>query len=249
MAALTPTRRIVNRTRTAFLAISLVVVLPIAATTLLGQDDQASAAEGDSLYRYLAVFTEVLGLVRHAYVDPVDTDALMAGALDGAPDALDPFSTFIPAAAVDEFEAVKAIGPRRSGLILARESGALFALSVLPGSPAAAAGLQTGDLFAQLNGRSTRQMPLWRAEEIFAGEPGTRVAVEYFRRGERGTATVELATFDLPVPATVLLAQLPGMPVGSCVLELRPSHPVRPRGDHRRIGVALDSVTLVASEN
>lgn len=189
-----------NRTRTVFLAISLVVVLPIAATTLLGQNEQAQAAEGDSLYRYLAVFTEVLGLVRHAYVDPVDTDALMAGALDGAPDALDPFSTFIPAAAVDDFEAVKALGPRRSGLILARESGALFALSVLKGSPAAEAGLQTGDLFAQLNGRSTREMPLWRAEEIFAGEPGNRVDVEYFRRGERATATVELASFELPVP-------------------------------------------------
>jgi carboxyl-terminal processing protease len=200
VAALTARHRIVNRPRTVFLAISLVVVLPIAATTLLGQSEQSDAAGGDSLYRYLSVFTEVLGLVRHAYVDPVDTDALMAGALDGAPDALDPFSTFIPAAAVDDFESVKALGPRHSGLVLARESGALFALSVLEGSPAAEAGLQTGDLFAQLNGRSTRQMPLWRAEEILAGEPGTGVDVEYFRRGERATATIELAAFELPAP-------------------------------------------------
>jgi len=190
----------VNRTRTVFLAISLAVVVPIAATTLLGQEGQEQPAEGDSLYRYLAVFTEVLGLVRHAYVDPVDTDNLMAGALDGAPDALDPFSTFIPAKAVDDFEAVKSIGPRRSGLILARESGALFALSVLEGSPAVAAGLQTGDLLAKVNGRSTRQMPLWRAEEFFAGDPGTQVQVEYFRRGERATASVELTAFSLPEP-------------------------------------------------
>lgn len=189
-----------NRTRTVFLAISLAVVVPIAATTLLGQEGQEQSAEGDSLYRYLSVFTEVLGLVRHAYVDPVDTDMLMAGALDGAPDALDPFSTFIPANAVADFEAVKSIGPRRSGLILARESGALFALSVLDGSPAAAAGLQTGDLLAKVNGRSTRQMPLWRAEEFFAGDPGTGVQVEYFRRGERATTSVELAAFTLPEP-------------------------------------------------
>lgn len=198
-----------NRTRTTFLALSLAVVIPIAATTLLGQDDQADAGGGDSLYRYLSVFTEVLGLVRHAYVDPVDTDTLMSGALDGAPDALDPFSTFIPATEVADFEAVKTLGPRRSGLVLARESGALFALSVLKGSPAAEAGLKTGDLLAQLNGHSTREMPFWRAEEIFAGKAGAKVEVEYFRRGERGTATVELADFTLPVPTLSRNDELP----------------------------------------
>ena len=57
--------------------------------------------EGDgSIYKYLSVFTEVLNLIRQAYVEPTPTDSLFQGALDGTTDALGPFATFVPASEV-----------------------------------------------------------------------------------------------------------------------------------------------------
>ena len=54
--------------------------------------------------------------MRQAYVDQTDADALMAGALDGATDALDPFSLYVPASRVADYERGCAVGRRDSGL-------------------------------------------------------------------------------------------------------------------------------------
>ncbi|MGH9379734.1 MAG: S41 family peptidase [Thermoanaerobaculia bacterium] len=197
-----------TRGRHIFLILSLLLVVPLAATVLLGQDRRDDGE--DSLYRFLSVFTEVLSLVRQAYVDEVPAEDLMAAALDGAPGALDPFSTYVPPEAVGTWEEVQRIGPGRSGLVLARQDGTLFVLSVLAGSPAAGAGMEPGDLISKIDDRSTRHLPLWRAMELFAHEPGTRVRLELFRRGERETAELELATFS---PPAVTMTETSGLPL------------------------------------
>lgn len=196
-----------SRARNIFLVLSLFVVVPLAATVLLAQERREGSE--DSLYRYLSVFTDVLGLVRHAYVEEMPAERLMTAALDSAPGALDPFSTYVPPQAVETWEEVKRIGPQRSGLVLARQDGTLFVLSVLPGSPAAEAGMEPGDLISEIDGRSTRHLPLWRAQELVAREPGTQVRLELFRRGERETVDLELGTFEAPA---VTLTETEGVP-------------------------------------
>jgi hypothetical protein len=56
------------------------------------------------------VFTEVLGLVRQAYVDQPDMGTLIAGALDGTTDALDPFSMYVPAGEVESYLQARNVG-------------------------------------------------------------------------------------------------------------------------------------------
>ena len=104
-----------NRSRLVFLLVSGVLVLTILSGTLLGAPTRDDEGE-DSLYKYLSVFTEVLRLVRQAYVDETDLDLLMNGALDGTPDALDPFSMYVPEDAVQGYLAARQVGESRSGL-------------------------------------------------------------------------------------------------------------------------------------
>lgn len=186
--------------RGVFLTLSLLTLLPLAGSVLLGQG-RAESSQEDSLYRYLSVFTEVFGLVRDAYVEETSVDALMRGALDGVTDALDPFATFVPAEATADFAAARAVGAGHSGLIVAKRQGVVFVVSVLPGSPAADAELESGDLISELQGLSTREMPLWRVEVVLAGDPGTEVRMEIFRRGERMERAFTLAEFPAPRPA------------------------------------------------
>ncbi|MCB1035636.1 MAG: hypothetical protein KDD47_17575, partial [Acidobacteria bacterium] len=70
-----------NRSRLVFLALSLLLVLPLVTGHLSAGDP---TGDEDSLFKHLAVFTEVLGLVNQAYVEPADDQMLMTGALDGA---------------------------------------------------------------------------------------------------------------------------------------------------------------------
>jgi carboxyl-terminal processing protease len=57
----------------------------------------------------------------------------------------------------------------------------LQVVSVAPGSPAEAAGVEVGDQIRSVNGRPTRELSLAQARRLLQGAPGTSVSLEIFR--------------------------------------------------------------------
>ncbi|HYO13878.1 MAG TPA: S41 family peptidase [Thermoanaerobaculia bacterium] len=190
-----------SRSRIAFFLVSALLVFPMLAGTLLRAADKQQTPEDDSFYKYLAVFSEALGLVRQAYVDDPDMDLLMSGALDGTTDALDPFSIYVPAEHVAGYMEARAVGRRHSGLTLLKERGIAYVVAVEKGSPASEAGVKAGDIVSEMDGRSTRLMPLWEIQEILAKKAGTKVSMELIRLGEPVQASFTLKPFDPPAPS------------------------------------------------
>jgi carboxyl-terminal processing protease len=200
-----------SRSRIFFFLLSAIIVFPLLAATLLRAADTGPAKpEEDSFYKYLAVFSETLGLVRQAYVDEPDMDTLMAGALDGTTDALDPFSLYVPASEVNGFLQAESVGRRYSGLTLLKERGIAYVVAVEKGSPGDLAQVKAGDIVAKINGRSTRLMPIWEIQELLAGNPGSKIAMELIRIGEPVQVSFELKPFD-PPPAS--LEEAEGVPL------------------------------------
>lgn len=195
-----PPRNRTNRNRLVFLGLSILLVLPIVAGTLLAASGK-DVDDGDSFFKYLTVFTEVLTRVRENYVDPPDVNQLLAGALDGTTDALDPFSVYVPADAVGPYLAARQVGTSHSGLFLLKEHGVLYIAGVAPGSPADTAGFELGDLVAEIGTELTRVMPLWHAQQVLAGPAGTKVDVKVIRLGEVQHLTLTLAPFTPAPPA------------------------------------------------
>ena len=188
-----------SRSRIFFFLLSALVVFPLLAATLVRAADTSQAKpEDDSFYKYLAVFSETLGLVRQAYVDEPDMNTLMSAALDGTTDALDPFSLYVPASALSSYSEASSVGQRHSGVTLLKERGIAFVVAVEKGSPAAEAKVRPGDIVAKINGRSTRLMPLWEMQEVLAGKPGTKIALEVIRLGEPVQLSFDLKAFDAP---------------------------------------------------
>ncbi len=207
-----------NRSRLVFLVCSALLVLPmlmalvLAAVPARGQaadlrkDTRGGRGHGvsgeedtfDTYLKYLKVFSEVLGLIRDTYVDEPNTDSLMAGALEGVTDAMDPFSVYVPGPAVAGYVKALATGKSVSGLALLKERGATLVMSVEKGSPADAAGLRVGDLVAKLDGTSTRTTPIWEMQEALAGAPGTKVTLEVIRLGAPVQASFDLKPFTPP---------------------------------------------------
>lgn len=200
-----------NRSRLVFFLISAVVVFPLLAATLVRAADKTHAKpDDDSLYKYLAVFSETLGLVRQAYVDEPEMSTLMSAALDGTTDALDPFSLYVPASALSGFGQASTVGRRYSGLTLLKERGIAYVVAVEKGSPGAGAKIRPGDIVAKVNGRSTRLMPLWELQEALADKPGSKLAIELIRLGEPVQVSFELKPFDAP---PVSLEEVDGVPM------------------------------------
>jgi carboxyl-terminal processing protease len=190
-----------NRSRAIFFILSAVLVFPLLAGTLLLAADRQEPQQDDSFYKYLSIFSEVLGLIRQAHVDEPNMPALMAGAMDGTTDALDPFSLYIPAGQVEGYIEARNVGRRHSGMTLLKESGVAYVVTVEKGSPAGLAGVQSGDLISKVDGRTTRVMPLWEIQEVMAGKPGTKVDLDLLRLGEAVKASFELKPFDPPAPS------------------------------------------------
>ena len=190
-----------SRSRVLFFLLSALLVFPLMAATLLQAADRDTPQEEDSFYKYLAIFSEVLGYVRQAHVDEPNMNALMAGALDGTTDALDPFSLYIPAGQVEGYLDARAVGRRHTGMALLKESGVAYVVTVEKGSPAGEAGVRPGDIVSKIGDRSTRLMPLWEIQEIMAGKPGTRVSLDLLRLGESVKAAFDLKPFDAPPPS------------------------------------------------
>lgn len=197
-----------TRSRALFFLVSALLVLFIVGGSLWG----ASGDEGDdgSLYKYLSVFTEALSLVQQAYVDDVDMETLMAGALDSATEALDPFSLYLPADEVEPYLKAREVGVRLSGLMLLKERGIAFVASVEPGSPADEAGILVSDIVTDINGENTRVMPVWEIQEILGGEPGSKVRMSVLHQGDRDEVELTLGTYQAP---TAHLEKVDGAPV------------------------------------
>ncbi len=190
-----------TRNRSTFFLLSLTLLLPLAASVVWSQNESRDAgAQSDSVFKYLGLFTEVLGLIRREYVDPVNSEQLLAGAVEGAVEALGPGAVWVPQVAAERYAA--ALRPERAetGLTLRRERGIPYVTSVLEGSPAARSGIGPGMILAEIDGRATRELPGWEFVTVLQGEPGERRQLLLLDRGKERRVELILERLTTPLP-------------------------------------------------
>jgi carboxyl-terminal processing protease len=157
----------------------LVISTPIIAFAIIG-GYLGQAMTRDETVRNLRIFQDVVDLVVENYVEDVDLRKAMAGALRGLTDGLDADSAYLTPALVKTFEANSAGPAGDVGIELTRQYY-LRIVSARDGSPAAKAGLRTGDYIRAIDGRPTRDMSAYEGTRLLRGSPGSKVAVLVFR--------------------------------------------------------------------
>jgi len=166
-----------SRTRLWVLAVST----PIIAFAIVGGYlGRVLGAGKDDTLRQLPVFEDVISLVLNNYVEEVDVRHAMRGALKGLADGLDPDSAYLTPDLVKAAEGGQAAGPADVGLVLTRQYY-LRVISARDGSPAAKAGLRTGDFIRGINDRPTRDMSAFEGARLLSGAPGSKVKLLVFR--------------------------------------------------------------------
>jgi carboxyl-terminal processing protease len=121
--------------------------------------------------------------IQNDYVDEPNMEKVRLGALRGLAGGLDPYSSFLTADQVKEYQSGKAQGRSSIGAEFSQVSGYLYVVSVVKGSPADAAGLKAGDVIEYIDGKATRDISLYDARGLVAGETGTPVALRVLRSG------------------------------------------------------------------
>ena len=169
----------------------LIVTAPILAYTLVGGLlGRVVAREGT--YRHLRVFEDVVSLVTDNYVEPIDTERIMRGALWGLAEGLDPDSSYLTPDGVSQFEADGTSGEVGVGLVLTRQYY-IQVVAARDGSPAAEAGLLPGDYIRAIDDNPTRMMSIVRGHQLLRGEAGSTVTLTVIRGNAAEPTEVELA--------------------------------------------------------
>src|SRR3990172_3913232 len=119
----------------------LLVSTPILVFVLVGGFLSKVSATQDS-YLHLRVFEDVVQLILNGYVDEVDIDRVMEGALRGLSDGLDPDSAYLNRELTREAQDAAGLPAGEVGLTLTRQYY-LRVIAARDGSPAARAGPRT----------------------------------------------------------------------------------------------------------
>lgn len=159
----------------------LLISTPVLAFVVIGGLMGNTAARGnDETFQHLRVFDEVIRLVMNNYVEEVKVDRVMEGAMRGLADGLDPDSSYLMPKQVRDVETGAALPEGEIGVELTR-SYYLRVIASRDGSPAAKAGLATGDVVRAIDGKPTREMSVFEGVRLLRGQPGSKVALTIIR--------------------------------------------------------------------
>ncbi len=123
-----------------------------AGVVLVGASHDALRAAGSSTSDKLALFAEVFNKVRDNYAEKPDDDKMVKSAIDGMLASLDPHSNYFDPKALQDFQSsMKGEEFGGLGLEVMMENGLVKVVSPIDDTPAARAGLMSGDLVTRID--------------------------------------------------------------------------------------------------
>ena len=160
-----------------------------------------AAAKDDSIYSCLTIFTKVLQLVRQDYVDEdkVDYRALTYNALRGMLSGLDPHSQFMEPDSFKDMQDDTRSRYDGLGLVVSAKDGILIIVSAMEDTPAAKAGLMSGDQILKINGTTTEKMQLSDATTALKGKPGDGVTLQILRPASKEVRDFTMVRTEIKV--------------------------------------------------
>jgi len=163
---------------------------PLVAFAIIGGVLSKATAREDT-YQHLRVFDDVVNLITSNYVEKADVDKVMSGAMRGLADNLDPDSAYLSAEQVKQVESSATLPAGDVGLDFTRQYY-LRVIASRDGSPAARAGIRTGDYVRAIGNTPTREMSVFEGMRRMRGAPGTKVSLTIIRGSSADPHVVEL---------------------------------------------------------
>jgi carboxyl-terminal processing protease len=135
-------------------------------------------------FKELALFGDVVDIVEHQYVVKVDEKKLIEAALDGMLSSLDPHSNYLNVEDFKELRETSHGSYGGLGLEVTTEEGAVKVVTPMDDTPAAKAGIQSGDYITAIDGTSILGQNLSDAVKQMKGAPGSPVTLTIARTGK-----------------------------------------------------------------
>ena len=166
------------------LNLTILIVLLVGLVAIFGWERlsiQRVSAEDKNVYENLQVFSDVLDYVKENYVEEVENEELIEGAISGMLRTLDPHSSYLDPDAYKELQVETKGSFGGIGIEITIRDGFLTVVSPLEGTPAYDLGIQAGDRILRVDGEPTKEMTLMQAVKKMRGPKGTKVVLTIMR--------------------------------------------------------------------
>jgi carboxyl-terminal processing protease len=168
----------------------IVLIIPLLAGVLFGaipgvfsQEVQPPKTEEDNGYSQIAIFAKALELIRQDYVDDNKTSYhdLVTAAMKGMLSSLDPHSQFMDPNDFRDMQDDTRSRFNGLGIEVSMKNGLPSVVTAMEDTPAAKAGILSGDQILRINGMSTERMDLQDAINVLRGPAGAKVSMTLLR--------------------------------------------------------------------
>ena len=144
----------------------------------------AQAAASSDTYRQLNLFGDIFEHVRAQYVEKPDDAKLVESAINGMLTSLDPHSAFLDAKNFRDMQTQTRGEFGGLGIEVTMENGVVKVVAPMDGTPAARAGVQSGDLITHLDDEQVKGLTLEQAVDKMRGPVNTPIRLRIMRKGQ-----------------------------------------------------------------
>jgi carboxyl-terminal processing protease len=167
--------KVLSFIRRKFLLFSLVLVVIVLAA--------GASSRYFEISKHLDIYATLFKEVNEFYVEEVNVPLLMREGIDAMLKSLDPYTTFISEAEIEDFRFMTTGHYGGIGASVSRRGDYVMISEVYEGFPAHKSGLIPGDRFVEINGNSVIGKSTSEVSEILKGQPGTEAIVYIKREG------------------------------------------------------------------
>jgi len=134
-----------------------------------------SLSKATDPYATLKQFSQIMDLIEKSYVQDVNRDELVKGAIEGMITSLDPHSAYLDKEAFKDMQAETSGEFSGVGIEITMQNGRLTVVSPIEDTPAFRAGLKAGDIILEIDGEMTQDITIMDAVHKIRGPKGTEV--------------------------------------------------------------------------
>jgi carboxyl-terminal processing protease len=164
-------------------ALLVLAVLAAGSTIVSLARSQSASAANSEIYRQLDLFGEVLERVRSDYVERPDDPKLIESAINGMLTALDPHSAYLNPKHFRDMQVQTRGEFGGLGIEVTMENGVVKVVAPIEDTPAARAGLMSGDLITHLDKEQILGLTLQEAVEKMRGPVNSPITLTVVRKG------------------------------------------------------------------
>jgi carboxyl-terminal processing protease len=161
----------------------------------------ANAAGSPDIYSQLNLFGDVFERIKADYVEKPDDTKLVEGAINGMMGSLDPHSRYMNEKAWRDMQETTHGEFGGLGLEVTMEDGLVKVVSAMDDSPAAKAGILSGDLITAIDDKAVKGLTLEEAANKMKGAVDSKVRLKITRKGAERPIELSIAREIIRVKA------------------------------------------------